>query len=86
MKKGLSQGQLSELIGVTKSMISAYECDLRKPSYETLIRLAKIYNVSTDYLLGIEKKNHLDTDGLSEEEVQAIQKIIDIIRNTKGIH
>ena len=50
--KRLSQEQVAQIIGVTKSTISAYENDLRQPSFEILLKLANLYRVSTDYLLG----------------------------------
>ena len=48
----LTQGDVAILTGVSKKSISSYENDLRQPSYEILIRLAHIYKVSLDYLLG----------------------------------
>ena len=52
--RGLSQVQLAELLVVTKGIISAYETTLRVPSYKVLIRIARLFRVSTDYLLGPE--------------------------------
>ena len=53
--RGLSQKQVAALIGVDSSTISTYESATRLPSYPALIRLAKVYGVSVDYLLGIEE-------------------------------
>lgn len=52
----LTQVQLAQKLGLTKSVISAYETGRRLPSYDILIHIARIYNVSTDYLLGLEHK------------------------------
>jgi len=41
IKSGLSQGQLSERVGVPATMISAYERDRRQPTVPTLMRLLK---------------------------------------------
>ena len=54
MDKQLRQDQVARLVGVSKGAISAYETDIRQPSYDILIRLANLYRVSTDYLLGRE--------------------------------
>lgn len=51
-KLGLSQEELAEKIGVSQKSISKYECGTRRPTYETLTAMAKLFNVSTDYLLG----------------------------------
>ena len=48
---GYSQTELAEKIGVTKGAIGMYETDKRKPDYDTLIKLADLFNVSTDHLL-----------------------------------
>ena len=55
-----TQAQLAQKIGVTKSVISAYETGLRLPSYDVLIHIAKIFKVSTDYLLGVETPSQID--------------------------
>lgn len=40
VNKHLSQEQLAKRIGITKSMVSAYETSMRMPSYEVLIKVA----------------------------------------------
>jgi len=51
----MTQKELAERIGISKAMISAYETEMRYPSYDVLIKLATIFNVTTDFLLGLEK-------------------------------
>ena len=46
----MTQAQLAQKLGLTKSVISAYENGLRLPSYDILIYIAKIFKVTTDYL------------------------------------
>ncbi len=76
LKENMTQAQLAQRLGVTKSVISAYETGLRLPSYDILIHIAKIYNVSTDYLLGLEKKDEIDLSGLSSNEIEALLSLI----------
>ena len=59
-ERKLKQGQVADIIGVNKRQISAYENDSRQPSYDILIRLAVLYHVSTDYLLGFQVSNLYD--------------------------
>ena len=80
LKKNMTQEQLARKLGLTKSVISAYETELRQPSYDVLIHIAKIYNVTTDYLLGIERKDKIDLSGLSPEESDAIYNLIKVMR------
>ena len=72
----MTQEQLAQKLNLTKSVISAYETGLRLPSYDVLIRIAKIFNVSTDYLLGLEHKQEVDLSGLSQEEINALLNLI----------
>lgn len=76
LKNNMTQAQLAQKLGLTKSVISAYETGLRLPSYDILIHIAKIYHVSTDYLLGLERKQEIDLSGLSEEEIDALLNLI----------
>ena len=76
LKENMTQAQLAKKIGVTKSVISAYETGLRLPSYDILISIAKIFNVSTDYLLGVENKQDIDLSGLSDDEIVALKNLI----------
>lgn len=81
IKKKLTQQQLADLLGLTKSVISAYENGLRYPTYDVLIKIARIFKVSTDFLLGVEIKREIDTSGLTDEQVEALIVLIDTIRN-----
>ena len=54
--KNLTQKQVADRLGLAISAISSYESGSRYPSYEALIKLARMFHVSTDYLLGITDK------------------------------
>lgn len=82
IKENLTQAQLAVKIGLTKSVISAYENGIRMPSYDVLIRLSEIFKVSTDYLLGIENKQEIDLSGLTPEEVSALMALIKAMKNS----
>lgn len=53
--KGLGQVDLAKELGVSKGIISLWENGLREPNMSSLITIAKYFNVSIDYLVGIEK-------------------------------
>lgn len=78
-----TQELLAERIGVTKSAISTYENTLRLPTYDVMIKLARIFHVSTDYLLGIEKKEVLDITDITEEQKQILALLITQFKQTK---
>lgn len=79
-QNNLTQAALAQKLGVTKSIVSAYENDLRRPSYEVLVQLARIFNVTTDYLLGMEQKSGIDLSGLTDAEKTALLSLINAMR------
>ncbi len=50
-EKGILQKELATYLNVTVATISNYEKGVHSPDYETLVRLADFFDVSTDYLL-----------------------------------
>lgn len=52
--ENMSQLQLSKLIGVAQSNVSDWENNVSRPEYERLVKIAQIFDVSVDYLLGVE--------------------------------
>ncbi len=76
VSKGLTQDQLALRLGVTKSIISAYESGTRYPSLEMLVKLSKSFNVSSDYLLGLNKKQEIDVSTLTREQLSIINTLI----------
>ena len=71
-KSKLTQSELAEKIGVTKSTIAAYENDSRQPSYEVLIRMASVFRVSVDSLLLDRSEVVLEVRGLTEEQIDIL--------------
>ena len=53
-EKHLSQQQLSQIFSVDRRTISNWENSLREPSLQTVVDIAKYFEVSADYLLGLE--------------------------------
>ncbi|WP_167630643.1 helix-turn-helix domain-containing protein [Listeria valentina] len=53
-KRGLSQSNLAKDLNVSTSTVGMWETNKREPDYETLKKITYYFNVSADYLLGIE--------------------------------
>ncbi len=49
---GLTQVEIAEKLGISRSTIGMYETGAREPDFETLEKIADFFNVDTDYLLG----------------------------------
>ena len=58
LKKGLTQTELGEKVGVKQNTFTNWENGKREPNFETLLKLASILNTTTSYLLG--EKNDFD--------------------------
>lgn len=58
---GLKQAEVAKCLGVDRSTYAYYELGKTRPSYETVILVSYLYDVSTDYLLGLKK-------GLGDED------------------
>lgn len=94
-EKKLSQEDLAQATGLTKSAISMYELDQRKPKYETLEVLADFFNVDMNYLMGRSVYTELvldDTERIlinqyralsSEGKVKVSEYISDIVASRK---
>lgn len=52
---GLSQRDLAKILGVRQCTISRWEIGLREPSIFILIKIAKYFSVTANFLLGIDK-------------------------------
>lgn len=53
-RDNMTQAELAKILGVSKSTVSMYECDKRKPSFEVLEAIADQFNVDMNFLYGID--------------------------------
>ena len=79
--RNMSQVELAELLGVTKQSVSNWENDNIQPSIEMLKKLAAVFAVSTDYLLGLERGNSIDVSDLPTDVVAHIRQLIEDLRS-----
>lgn len=78
--RNLSQVQMASLLGVTKQSVSNWENNNIQPSVDMLVLIARLFSVSTDYLLCLDERQVLDVTGLAPEYVAHIQQIVDDLR------
>lgn len=52
LSSNLTQNEMAEKIGISRSTIGMYETGAREPDFETLEKIADYFNVDTDFLLG----------------------------------
>ena len=75
-RSGLTQTELAKKMGVTRSSVNGWEMGVSIPSIMKLVELAMFFHVSTDYLLGMENKNRLDIDTLTDEERSIVYALL----------
>ena len=74
---GWSQVDLAKRLGVAKQTVSNWENENIQPSIEMLVRLAKLFGITTDYLLGLDSIPRLSVEDLPDSVVAHIAQLID---------
>ena len=74
---GWTQVQLAEKLNITKQTVSNWENENIQPSIEMLVRLAKLFHVSTDYLLGLDNLQTINVDGLPITFIAHLTQIVE---------
>jgi transcriptional regulator with XRE-family HTH domain len=80
---GWSQVELAKRLQISKQTVSNWENDNIQPSVDMLMRLSRLFGVSTDYLLGLEDTPRLDVSGLSPAAVGHLELLIEDLRDRK---
>ena len=89
---GMSQEQLAQTLGVSHYTVSSYECNRSDPDDKSKVIIAKLFDVSVDYLLGLidepvsfnrqQKCLRLPLN-FNEEEFSEIENYIKYIKHKK---
>lgn len=75
--------ELANKLCVSKQSVSNWENDNIQPSIDMLLKLAKLFSVSTDFLLGQDCRTFIEVTGLSRIQISHIQQIIDDVRSAQ---
>ena len=91
LKQGYTQERLSSALHVSRGCLCAWEHGLRMPAFETLIDISRLFNVSCDYILGVEpgklelenfkgvivsnKSKYLDISNLSDKNLKKLLEL-----------
>lgn len=78
-KAGLSQEQLAAELGFSQNQITRWETGKWTPQADALVVVAKVFNVSVDYLLGVRDDSSYPVDSLTDEE----REIIELLRRQR---
>ena len=78
-KRNMTQDQLAELLGVSKITVSYWERMVRTPEIQMLVRIADVFDVSTDYLL--DRTDDPDSHKSDEEKKKSLDNLEEIVRD-----
>ena len=80
-QKGLSQAELARLLGMTRSSVNAWEMGISVPSTQYIVDLAGVFDISTDYLLGVDSSSTISVAGLTDSDILLVHSIIEHLKN-----
>ncbi|MBQ9673293.1 MAG: helix-turn-helix transcriptional regulator [Ruminococcus sp.] len=79
--QNLTQQQLATRLGVQKSVVSYYESGERTPSTDVLIKLARVFHTTIDYLLDVKRERVIDVSELSESDIATVTAVVEALKN-----
>ena len=82
-KAGLTQSDLAKKLNISRSAVNSWEMSLSSPSLENIIEITKIFGVSADFLVSNTDKILVDITALSNEEREAVIKLVNCLRASK---
>lgn len=83
--RGMTQSELARRLGVTRSGVNAWEMGISVPSTQYIVELALLFEVSTDFLLGMPNTATVSVKGLSEEEISTVVSVIKGYQKLKNL-
>lgn len=83
-RANLTQADLSRILGLSRSGVNAWEMGISIPSTQYVLALAKTFNVSSDYLLGIEDTSNISIKGLTKKQVSVVLDIIQCFKDSNN--
>ena len=83
-QRGLSQEELADELRVSRQTISNWENDNIQPSVEMLVRIAKYFGTSTDYLLDLDTQDRFSVSGLTEQQTAHIKLLIEDLKKANS--
>ena len=81
--RGWTQAELARRLNITRNGVNSWEQGLSMPSPTCLVDLAKLFSVSTDYLLGVERLEMVTVTGLGEKDVAILAQLADRLRESR---
>ncbi len=81
---GLKQQEVADFLEMSRTGYTHYELGHSQPSIEQIIKLAKFYKVTTDYLLNVSDVNLKDEKGIDDQIDKTILMLEEMKKGYKG--
>lgn len=78
-----SQSDLAKKLNIARTSVLAWENQTSLPSMKQIIAMARLFRISTDYLLEVDSKRTLSLDGLSDAEIAIICSLLNYFDKEK---
>ncbi|WP_313341416.1 helix-turn-helix transcriptional regulator [Sedimentibacter sp.] len=85
LKNNLTAKDLSVILGTSESAISLYENGKRKPSIELILKMADYFNVSTDFILGVDKNTITGSEKIIDIDFSEVLENLIVYMNNQNI-
>ena len=80
-KHGMSQADLAKKLSVTQQAVGRWEREQTSPDFAMLKKMADIFNVSTDYLLGVQPPQKNSLPSLNAKDEREITRMMDDMKD-----
>lgn len=82
-KNDMTQTDLANKLGISRSAVNSWEMSLSSPSITNIIEMSQIFNVTADYILSTSNNLLVDISHLSNEEREVVIKLVSCLKNKK---
>lgn len=80
-QNGMTQAYLAKRLGISRSAVNFWEMSQSVPSLANIIEMTRIFHVSADYLLALDDRVTVDITDLTQDEKEAVFKIVNCLKN-----
>lgn len=93
IERDMTQSELAAVLGVSSASVGLWEINKRQPDIAILVKIAKVFNVTTDYLLGYNTENEIKIIGkngfrkdyyVSDELLSSIHNLLESESNNNA--
>ena len=83
-ENNLTQSDLARELGITRSSVNAWEQGISVPSTQYIKELAILFNVSTDYLLGLNEDPVIRIEGLADDDYKMLYRLANYFKKIRS--